>query len=188
MTSWLAGPMHLPYNRPMLIGILSDTHDRDEAMSAAVQLLQSRGAEFFIHCGDIGSAAMLDYLAGLRSAVVWGNCDYDRFTLDRYAQKLDIASYGSFGDLNLDGKRIALLHGDDHKLKKKLLDEQQHDYLLQGHTHAPQDIRVGRTRIINPGALHRANPRTVALLDSDRDEVEFLRIEVEPHAGLHRRA
>ena len=55
----------------MLIGILSDTHDRIETMAAAVQLLQSRGAEYFIHCGDVGSPAVLDYLAGQKACFVW---------------------------------------------------------------------------------------------------------------------
>ena len=57
-----------------------------------------------------------------------------------------------------------------------LLSEQRHDYLLQGHTHVKQDLRVGKMRIINSGALHRANPRTVALLDTATDSLEFLEI------------
>ena len=49
----------------MLIGILSDTHDRAEMMAAAIALLQENKAEFFIHCGDVGEESMLDHLAGL---------------------------------------------------------------------------------------------------------------------------
>lgn len=66
------------------------------------------------------------------------------------------------------------MHGNDHRLKQRLISSQEHDYLCQGHTHAKEDTRVGRTRLINPGALHRANPKTVALLDSVADTVEFL--------------
>jgi len=160
----------------MLIAILSDTHDRTEAMSAAVQLLQSRGAQYFIHCGDVGSPCVLDSLAGLKAAFVWGNCDWDRLALQRYAKSIQVTCYGAFGDLELDGCKIALIHGDDPALKRRLLSEQKHDYLLQGHTHVRQDLRVGRMRIINPGALHRANPRTVALLDTAADSLEFLEI------------
>jgi len=160
----------------MLIGILSDTHDRTEAMAAAVQLLQSRGAEYFIHCGDVGSTAVLDYLAGQKAAFVWGNCDWDRLGLQRYAKSIEVDCFGAFGELELDGKRFALIHGDDPALKRRLLSEQKHDYLLQGHTHVRQDLRVGRMRIINPGALHRASPKTVALLDSASDLLEFLEI------------
>ena len=33
-------------------------------------------------------------------------------------------------------------------LKQRLIDEQKHDYLLQGHTHIQDDRRVGRMRLI----------------------------------------
>ena len=58
-----------------------------------------------------------------------------------------------------------MIHGDDAALKRRLILGQQHDYLLQGHTHVPHDQRIGRTRLINPGALHRARTKTVATLD-----------------------
>ena len=160
----------------MLIGILSDTHDRTEPTAAAMQLLQSRGAEYFIHCGDVGSPAVLDFLAGHKACFVWGNCDWDRTGLERYARSIGIDCFGVFGELELDGKKFALIHGDDPVLKRRLLSEQRHDYLLQGHTHVRQDVRVGKMRIINPGALHRANPKTIALLDTAADLLEFLEI------------
>ena len=165
----------------MLLGLLSDTHDRTDAMAPAVEILKGRGAQYFIHCGDVGAAAVLDYLAGLPSAFVWGNCDWDRAGLARYAESIGVACFGPFGDLTLDGKRIALMHGDDARLKQRILGEQQHDYLFQGHTHIPLDQRVGKTRLINPGALHRANPRTFALLDLASDALEFLSL---PHKTM----
>ena len=163
----------------MIVGILSDTHDRVAAAAAAVELLRSRGAEFFIHCGDVGSERVLDQLAGLRAAFVWGNNDYDRAHLQRYAHRLDITCYGNFGELELGGKQFAVMHGDDFRLKQRVLADQRHDYLLQGHTHLRQDERVGRVRCINPGALHRAKEKTVALLDTETDQLTFLVVEWE---------
>jgi putative phosphoesterase len=157
----------------MRIGILSDTHDRAAAMKAAVELLVASGAEFFIHCGDVGSERILDYLAGLPSAFVWGNNDFDRAELERYAKKLGIACHGTLADLELGGKRFAVIHGDDFRLRQRILAEQQHDYLLQGHTHIRMDQRVGRIRCINPGALYRAAEKTVATLDTVTDRLEF---------------
>src|SRR5690348_10520027 len=125
-------------------------------MSAAVELLRGRGAQYFIHCGDVGSEHILDYLAGLPAAFVWGNNDWDRLELQRYAERLGITCYGTFGEFELDGRRFALMHGDDFKLKHRVLEDQRHDYLLLGHTHIANDTRVGRVRCINPGALHRA--------------------------------
>ena len=155
----------------MIIGILSDTHDRAEWMAAGLRALQQGGATFFIHCGDIGGEACVDLLAGLPSAFVFGNTDFDRAGLARYAASIDVACYGNFGDLELDGKRFAVLHGDDARLKQRLLTAQEHDYLFQGHTHIRADQRVGRTRIINPGALHRAAVKTVVTLNTATDKV-----------------
>jgi hypothetical protein len=39
-----------------------------------------------------------------------------------------------------------------------------------------RDERFGRTRIINPGALFRASEKTVALLDTEADQLDYLRI------------
>jgi putative phosphoesterase len=158
----------------MRIGILSDSHDKADAMKMALDVLRQHGAEFYIHCGDVGGEKVIDQLAGLPSAFVWGNTDWDRLPLQRYATSLGVNCYGSMADLELGGKRFAVIHGDDFALKKKLLADQHYDYLLQGHTHLRQDERIGRTRIINPGALYRAREKSVALLDPETDELRFL--------------
>jgi putative phosphoesterase len=160
----------------MLIGILSDSHDRVPAMASAVQTLTANGAQFLIHCGDVGSETILDLLAGIPSAFVWGNNDFDRRGLQRYAEDLGIKCLGSVGELELAGKRIVVLHGDDERTKQRLLAEQHYDYLLQGHTHVPADVLVGKTRCINPGALHRAREKTVAVLDTEKDILMFLKL------------
>ncbi|HEY8668405.1 MAG TPA: YfcE family phosphodiesterase [Tepidisphaeraceae bacterium] len=161
----------------MLIGLLSDTHDRLPAMIAAVNLLRQRGAEFFIHCGDVGSEQILDQLAGLPAAFVFGNNDWDLRSLERYAQSIGVQCLLHFGDLELGGKRIAVVHGDDAKLLARILTDQEHDYLLKGHSHQREDRRVGRTRIINPGALHRALQKSVALLNTETDELTFMPVQ-----------
>jgi putative phosphoesterase len=163
----------------MLIGILSDTHDRIDALVSALHLLRGRNAEHYIHCGDVGGERVLDQLAGLPAVTfIWGNNDWDVSALEDYAVGLGITCGQRFAELTLGGKTFAVTHGDDYVLKKRILDGQKHDYLLQGHTHAFADQRIGRTRLINPGALHRASPKTVALLDTERDKLE--RIVVAP--------
>ena len=158
----------------MFLGILSDTHDRYEIMGAAVRALKERGATFFIHCGDVCTPNLLDHLAGLPSAFVWGNCDWDRMALQRYAQAIEVPCYGALADLELGGKRVAVLHGDDRARLDAVLQAQEHDYLFHGHTHVKRDERIGKTRVINPGALFRASEKTVALLDTDTDRLEYL--------------
>ena len=160
----------------VIIGILSDTHDRTDWMAAGLRALGQAGAAFYIHCGDIGQAGCIDLLAGLPAAFVFGNTDWDRTTLARYARDINVPCYGNYANLDLDGKKIAVIHGDDDKLKRRLLTAQEHDYLLHGHTHLRLDDRVGRTRVINPGALHRAAIKTVATLDTATDRLTSLTI------------
>jgi putative phosphoesterase len=152
-------------------------------MAAGVRALRERGAAFFIHCGDVCTPNLLDHLAGLPSAFVYGNCDWDRLALQRYAQSIDVPCYGAFADLELDGKRVAVLHGDDRTRLETVLHAQGHDYLFHGHTHVRRDERVGKTRVINPGALFRASQKTVALLDTVADRLEYLVIEQPGGAG-----
>ncbi len=160
----------------VIVGILSDTHDRLEQAIAGINLLREGGAEFLIHCGDVGGEQIIDELAGIQSALVWGNNDWDRRPLTRYAEILGIQVFQSFGEIELDGKRLAITHGDDGRIVRKVLDQQQHDYLLLGHSHIKSDQRRGRVRIINPGALHRAAEKSVALLDLASDGLQFIRI------------
>ena len=164
--------------KSVIIGILSDTHDRADAMAEGMRALREAGAAFFVHCGDVGSERVLDLLAGEPAAFVWGNTDWDRRGLERYAEQLGVTCYGNLANLLLDGKQIAVTHGDDHRLKQRLLAGQQYDYVLQGHTHVAHDERIGRTRLINPGALHRAKVKTVATLDLIADRLTFLPVNV----------
>lgn len=168
-------PAPLPVTLPIvLIGILSDTHGRHGIAANAVNLLHRRGAIRFIHCGDVGSPRVLDQLAGLEATFVTGNTDYDRQVLLSYGRRIGLEPCHPMADLTIGDKRIAVLHGDDSRLMHQLLLGQNYDYLLHGHTHIRDDRREGRTRIINPGALHRAAEKTVALLDLNADTVEFL--------------
>ena len=162
----------------MIVGILSDTHDRVGAMAAGMEALRRAGAQYFIHCGDVGGEEIIDQLAGAPGMFVWGNNDFERMRLARYAAELGVNCMGNFGEVELDGKTFAVFHGDDFALRKRLLTDQRHDYVLHGHTHVPLDERVGRTRHINPGALHRANPKTVAVLDTATDDLRFIQIRI----------
>jgi len=164
---------------PTLLGILSDTHDRADAAAAGIATLRAAGAQFLIHCGDVGGEGILDLLAGNRCAFVWGNNDYDRASLNRYAADVGLQPGGDFAELEFGGKRIAVTHGDNAKLiRKAMAEDGGYDYLLLGHSHIPSDQRVGRLRIVNPGALHRAAKKTVAIIDLSSDVVRHLVVKI----------
>jgi putative phosphoesterase len=162
----------------VIIGILGDTHDRADATAAGVRLLRDHGAEFFIHTGDVGLEEVLDQLAGLPGVFVWGNNDWDRLPLAKYGESLGLTCGGDLFRLTLEGKEIAVTHGDNDRAVRELLDDQLLDYLFTGHTHHPHDKRSGRTRWINPGALYRARRKTVATLDLATDQLTLLTVNV----------
>jgi putative phosphoesterase len=167
----------------VILGILSDTHGRSDMAAAAIKLLLSRGAEYLIHCGDVGSDGVLDQLAGHRATFVFGNNDWDRAGLSRYAKDLGVVCGDDHAKLSFDGKLVVVTHGDDSRFVSRVLQEQRVDYLFLGHTHKTMDQRQGKVRVINPGALHRAAEKTVAVLDTQTDVLEFLHVAEGKHTA-----
>jgi putative phosphoesterase len=143
-------------------------------MRAATQILRDAGAELIFHCGDVGGRHVLDEMKDLDSAFVWGDTDKDRMGLLRHAQRIGVACYGVLADVELDGKRIAVLHGDDKKLLQKLLAEQQHDFVIWGHGPEWEDKKVGKTHVIHPGSLYGGTARTVAVVDTASEMAQRL--------------
>ncbi len=159
----------------MLIGILSDTHDRQARAAAGVRMLIDAGAEVLIHCGDLTVPEIVYECAERPSHFVFGNNDDDEVGILAAIGAIQGHCLGWGGIVELHGKKIGVTHGDQRREVAKLL-AQEPDYLLFGHSHVPTDGREGRTRWINPGALHRAEEWTVALLNLDTDKLEFLKI------------
>jgi uncharacterized protein len=161
----------------MLLALLSDTHDNAANTQAALALLKPHHPAAWLHAGDLVAPEMLDHFAGLDPFhFVFGNNEYDHAAIRSRALALQLHCHGEFADLSLAGKRIALLHGHDGALLHKLTRSEDYDYVVHGHTHLRQDARRGKTRIINPGALHRAKAKSVALLDLNADHLQFLEI------------
>ena len=72
---------------------------------------------------------------------------------------------------------MALLHSHDGALLQRTIRSGDYAYVVSGHTHVRKDERVGRTRVVNPGALHRARNKSVALLDVGDDTLRFLEVQ-----------
>jgi putative phosphoesterase len=160
----------------MLLGILSDTHDKLSRARVAVEMLQTAGAETVVHCGDFVEPEMLAACAGQPVYFVLGNNDLDSATaLETMGEAIGATFLGWGGVLELAGKRVAITHGHTLSDYKRVLAAKP-DYLLMGHSHVAEDRRQGGVRLINPGALHRANPYTVALLNLSTDELRFLEV------------
>lgn len=164
----------------MIIGIMSDTHGDVKRTVKAIAALKVFHPGHIIHCGDIGSGAVLTELAAgfgdpeIPVTCVLGNVD--NYNDDLISVWPHVMISGRFASLQLDGKKIAVVHGDDTRRLYAAAQEGTNDYVFTGHTHERSDDRKGHTRIINPGALHRAREPGCAVLDLTTDSLTYLSV------------
>lgn len=159
----------------MRIAVLSDTHSRYETVESALKLVEGSKVNLIIHCGDIDDAETV-WLFPPNTHFVFGNCDYDRTSLRQAIHGIGATLHEPFGSLELDDATIAFVHGDDQRQLHEL-ELSGFDYVFYGHTHEAKEHRRGTSRIINPGGLHRARPKTFALLDLATGNVESVVVE-----------
>jgi putative phosphoesterase len=149
----------------MRIGVVSDTHGHMTNALSAVRMLDSLGVEAVLHCGDIGSTEIPKLFAAWPTHFVFGNCDSDQALLRSTIEDAGLACYGLFGNLELAGRRIALLHSHDARLFRQVCTSGEYDLVCYGHTHQAEQRQYGKTLILNPGALFRATPHSIATVD-----------------------
>lgn len=156
----------------MRIGILSDTHGRHLAVNLALAELRERDITTVLHCGDIDDAETVALFRSFTAHFVFGNCDTDTVELRSAIADIGATLHDHFGSLELEGVKLAFLHGDDQHMMRDVERSGYYDFLFYGHTHHAEEHRSGPTRVINPGALHRARPKTFVILDLASGTVE----------------
>lgn len=162
----------------MLVGILSDSHGQYLAVRQAVKLFDEQGVEHIVHCGDVCGSEVFDELVGRPCSFVWGNMDCPEGDLLAYLETVGIAvPQRAPLRLSLGGKTFAIFHGHEPGFQGAIRTLKV-DYILHGHTHLASDGTLEHARVINPGALYRANPTTVATLETTTDQLTFHEIHV----------
>jgi len=159
-----------------MMGILSDTHENEDAIKKAVVLFKERKAEFAVHCGDIISPPMLEHFKGLKMKFIYGNNDGEKEGLKNKAIQLGF-EIGEEIEFNHKNKKFYAYHGTKNEKLDAAIKSNKYDYVLTGHTHIRRDEKIGKTRVINPGALFRVYPYTIAFLDAEKDKLEFVQIK-----------
>lgn len=155
----------------MKIGILSDTHGNLPATAKAAHLFSVARVGAVLHCGDIGSAEVLAALAKVFHPLevpvyaVFGNVDLYSDDGKFFPSTVGVQLFGRFGEVELEGYRMALLHSDDRTRFHKTISSGDFDFVFSGHSHEVHDRRVGATRCINPGTAGCGVPGTCAILN-----------------------
>src|SRR5205814_10713789 len=100
--------------RALKICIVSDSHDRADALAQAVAQGKAQGAELVIHCGDvIGTQTLRAAMAiGLPMHVIHGNNLGDPVSPSRWARESagQLSYHGPDARLELAGRKIFVVH------------------------------------------------------------------------------
>jgi uncharacterized protein len=147
----------------MKIGVLSDTHGEVWAVQRAMRILQSLRVSLAIHCGDIG-LEIVPLLQGLPTHFVFGNMD-DPKRMREAITDPEHTLHDKLGSLEIEGRRVAFLHGDDVKLLHHTIHSGHWDLICHGHTHAFSSGFEGPTLVLNPGAVGRTSRPSLAVVD-----------------------
>lgn len=143
----------------MRIGVVSDTHDDAPLCRIAAAWLDAQGLDLVLHLGDVTTLATLRAFDKLPLVALRGNND------------AAIPGLSNAWEHVVEDVRVGATHGHLRGEMARLLGSC--DVLLHGHSHARREERVGRCLVMNPGALHRAPVKTLALLELPSARVAF---------------
>ena len=172
----------------MKVCIVSDSHDRADALAQAVREAKAEGAEAVIHCGDlIGAQTVKPALAqGLPMHLVHGNNVGDTQAMHRQAGASGglLQYHGADARLELAGRRVFVVHYDDYGYAMACTG----DWTLVccGHSHRAEARQVTgvnghATWLVNPGTVAGLAARATWVLG----DLAAMRFEIRPLGEPH---
>lgn len=158
----------------MLIGLMSDSHDHVPHIRQAVKKFKEQRVKLVLHAGDFCSPFTVPPFEGLEMKGIFGNNDGDHYLLMRKFREIGAEHLGTFGDLKIDSRKIALYHGTDAPITAALEQSGNYDVVVSGHTHEKKAEMVDGTLAINPGTTHGFDDiATIAFLETEALDVKF---------------
>lgn len=164
----------------MKIGIISDTHDNYEAIKIAVKIFNDERVDLVLHCGDHVSPFTVRWLGKLNTKLIGvkGNLDAEfKILSDEYSRRnWEIHKHSKKLDIN--GRRIIFLHGEDENLIEALLKSNLYDIVVRGHLHRVINRWMGNTLHLSSGEAcgYLTGKRTIAILKLPEINVEIIKI------------
>ena len=157
----------------MKIVLMTDSHDHMTQLYKAVDWCNEHQVDYVLHGGDLVAPFVNRALKHLSMpyTMVFGNNDGERHGLSvMFKDKIFEPPY----EIELDGKRIAMLHEPDPMDR---LDKSAYDLILYGHTHAI-DVRKENPIILNPGELcgWLTQTSTMAHWDTQTNNIEIIEL------------
>lgn len=158
----------------MIVGLLSDTHDRLDMLARALEAFRARGASLVLHAGDWCAPFTVEALnrAGIPYHGIFGNNDGDRLLLHARSEGR-IGRAGTVVELGA-GWRALLLHEPDNV--EVLAAAGFFRLIIHGHDHRPRVEELGSTLVVDPGECcgWLSGKPTAALLDTSSGLAEII--------------
>lgn len=149
----------------MKICIVSDSHDRSDALAAAISAAREEGAKAVLHCGDLIGANTLRASLKLEIPIhaVHGNNLGDVAALYRMMSRHPglFTYHGAEAMLELGGRRIFVTHMPHHGQAFACTGD--YDLVCHGHSHT---AHVGKQAHVKGGDCWLVNPGSVAGIDA----------------------
>lgn len=168
----------------MKIAVLSDIHDHIEILEKVIKQIKGE-TKAVIFCGDMCAPFTAELLGRVNLPIYacLGNNDEDQIGLFRRSGKNYnwVALHQEFGEVGIDKRKIAFCHYQ--KLAELLAQSGDYNTVFYGHKHITRNETVGKTLLVNPGALCGINPRkikyekaTYAIYDTKTNSAKIIEI------------
>jgi uncharacterized protein len=163
----------------MLIGAISDTHDNLPQIEKAVKYLNNHKVGLVLHAGDYVAGFVVPKFKALTCNLigVFGNNDGDHELLKkRFSETTNCTIHERFAQVDVEGYKIALLHGTETELLNALINSEYFDAVVHGHSHLKSLQKKGKTLIVNPGEVcgYITGKSTIAILDTDKCDARII--------------
>jgi putative phosphoesterase len=150
-------------------------------VATAVKRLNEEKVELVLHAGDYVAPFVIPKFKALNCRLigVFGNNDGDHELLrKRFGETSNCEVRGRFAEVDVDGFKIALLHGDETELLNALVNHGAFDAVVHGHSHAQVSRNNGKTLVVNPGEAcgYLTGKPTIGLLDTVKREAKTMQI------------
>lgn len=160
----------------MKIGVISDTHDHKANTQKMLDEFRRQNINTIIHAGDLISPFMLNLFNDFKVYAVKGNNDGDIFRIMQNKQETFFFD-DELMSLKIKEKNVCVYHGTNSEIHKALVESQNYDVVISGHTHKVQGEKKGKTLVLNPGSLHGFEKQgTAMVLDIDTLKVKLLKV------------
>jgi putative phosphoesterase len=161
----------------MRLGLISDTHDNVPMIKEAIRRLNGLDASLVLHAGDYISPFTAKPYSELKAKMigVLGNNCVERERLREVYAAVGKEIVGNFAEVEVAGRRIALLHGHEDALLRSLITHGCYDVVVHGHDHKVKVEKRGSTLVVNPGEVcgYVSGRSSFGILDTDRLEVDI---------------